>query len=58
MKDSLLQYINLRPTVYLDEMCLYLYDEFGITISTYTVARMLKREGWTHKKVRIAGPPP
>jgi transposase len=53
MKDSLLEYIDLHPTVYLDEMCLYLYDEYGITVSTWTVARMLRREGWTHKKVSI-----
>lgn len=33
MKNSLLEYINLRLIVYFDEMCLYLFDEYGIIVS-------------------------
>ncbi len=55
MKDSLLDYIDLRTTVYFDGMCLYLLDDFGIAVSIYTVARMLKgRGGHTRKSVYLA----
>ncbi len=53
MKNSFLNYINLRFIVYFDEMCLYLYNEFDIIIDIDTIARMLRREKWTHKKVDI-----
>jgi len=44
IKNSLLNYINFRLIVYLDKMCLYLYNEFDIIVNIDTIARMLRRE--------------
>lgn len=51
MEAHLLEYINLHPTKYLDEMCWFLFDIYDVSVSEATVCRVLKRHKWTHKKV-------
>ena len=51
IEAGFLEYIDLHPTVYLDEMCLYIFDNYDIKVSIFTISRFLRRVGWTHKKV-------
>jgi transposase len=45
-----------RPrSLYQDEMALFLLDEFDIQVSTQSIGRMLKSNGWTKKRIhRVA----
>lgn len=53
METHLLQWIDLHPTKYLDEMCWFIYDHYDVEVSEQTMCRTLKRLKWTHKKVSI-----
>ena len=53
MKKAFFDWINQRLTMYLNEMCLFLYDKFDIVVIIWTVKRFLKRIDWTHKKINI-----
>jgi len=44
IKNNLLNYINLCFIVYLDKMCLYLYNKFNIIVNINTIAKMLRKE--------------
>jgi hypothetical protein len=41
-----------NPNLYLDETAEFLYDEFDVLVSTYTVSRALRSYGWTKKVAR------
>jgi hypothetical protein len=45
----LLQYLQEKPTAYLDEMVEFLVDTFNVEVSDRTVYRTLDRAGWTRK---------
>ena len=51
VENALLEYLEQRPTAYRDEMCWFLWDEFEIQVAERTMSDILKRLGWTHKKV-------
>ena len=53
MKKTLFDWINHRFTMYLNEMCLFLYDEFDIVVIIWIVKKFFKRIDWTHKKIDI-----
>lgn len=45
----LLAYLDNRPTAYLDEMQLVLYDEFGLDVAKSTIFNTLHRANWSRK---------
>ena len=51
VEDALLEYLEQRPQAYCDEMCWFIWDEFDIDIRERTMSTVLKRLGWTRKKV-------
>jgi len=48
----LLEYLEDRPTAYLDEMQFFLFDEFEIECDLSTVYRALQRQRWSRKVVK------
>ncbi|GAB7363739.1 hypothetical protein MBLNU230_g4307t1 [Neophaeotheca triangularis] len=48
-EDWKLKYLGDRPTAYLEEICLAVWDELGIDVSKTTVFRVLKRRTWSYK---------
>ena len=41
-----------KPHMYQDEMVVFLWDEFGILVTTYSISRALKEAGWSKKTAR------
>jgi transposase len=55
MLDALCEHLLEKPGLYLDEMKLFLWDEFEVFVSTFSIRRALKSIGWTKKTIhRIA----
>jgi transposase len=52
MLEALCEYLLEKPDLYLDETAEFLYDEFNLLISTYTISRALRSHGWTKKVAR------
>jgi transposase len=52
MFDALCERLLEKPDLYLDEMVLFLLDEFGVQVSTQSIRRALRSIGWTKKKIR------
>lgn len=52
MLEALLEHLIEKPGLYLDEMALFLQDEFDITVSTSSIKRALSSAGWTKKTAR------
>lgn len=52
MLDTLLEFLGDRPGQDLDEMVLFLSDEFGILPSRSTISRALSAVGWSQKTTR------
>jgi transposase len=52
MLDALRQRLLEKPGLYLDEMAVFLYDEFDALVTTSTISRSLKSVGWTKKVIR------
>lgn len=50
--NHLILYLDDRPTAYLDEMCWFLWDIYGIALDPTTVSRALQRRGWSRKVTR------
>lgn len=48
-EDNMLEYLVHRPTAYLDEVALQIFDETGKEVSVATVSRALHRRGWSRK---------
>jgi transposase len=51
MEDDLLCFLSQKPTVYLDEMKWFLYDEHAVLISVQAISDCLRRRKWSHKAV-------
>ena len=49
---ALLDYLNERPTAYLDEMRFFLYDAFDLLVDESTISRELRRLDFSRKKCR------
>ncbi len=52
MIDALCQHLLEKPDQYLDEMVVFLWDEFNVLLTTPTVSRALKSIGWSRKAAR------
>lgn len=52
MLEALCDHLLEKPDLYLDEMAEFLYDEFDVLVSTYTISRALQSHGWTKKVAR------
>lgn len=50
--SALLAALIHRPSMYLDEMAVFLYDHSGITVSISTIHRALSSIGWSRKATR------
>jgi transposase len=55
MLDALCEHLLEKPGLYLDKMKLFLWDEFEVFVSTFSIRRALKSIGWTKKTIhRVA----
>lgn len=52
MLDALCDHLLEKPGLYIDEMAVFLWDEFNILPSASSIKRALAREGWTKKKAQ------
>lgn len=52
MLEALCEHLTEKPGLYLEEMAVFLYDEFGISVSPSSIKRTLSSEGWTKKKAQ------
>jgi transposase len=50
MLDALCEHLLEKPGLYLDEMELFLWDEFEVSVSTSSIRRALKSIEWTKKQ--------
>ena len=48
-QTALLEYLQQRPTAYIDEMAYFLLDEFGLSVGEATIYRTLRRLRWSRK---------
>ncbi|KAJ5354427.1 hypothetical protein N7541_005471 [Penicillium brevicompactum] len=51
MLDTLCDHLAEKPGLYIDEMAIFLWDEFNILPSSSSVKRALTRAGWTKRKL-------
>jgi transposase len=49
MLNGLCDHLLKKPDLYLDEIAEFLYEEFDVLVSTYTISRALQSQGWTKK---------
>jgi precorrin-6B methylase 1 len=52
MLDALCDHLAEKPGLYVEEMAIFLWDEFNILPSLSSVKRALSRAGWTKKKTQ------
>ena len=52
MSEALREHLLEKPDRYLDEMAVFLLDEFGTLVPTSTISRTLKSAGWLKKACR------
>ena len=52
MIDALREHLLEKPDQYLDEMALFLWDEFEVRVTTSTISRTLRSIGWSRKTAR------
>ena len=52
MLDALCEHLMEKPTLYQDEMALFLWDEFGKRVTIQSISRALASVGWSKKAAR------
>jgi hypothetical protein len=52
MIDTLFQHLLEKPDRYLDEMVMFLWDEFEVLLTTAAISSTLKSFGWSRKAAR------
>jgi hypothetical protein len=52
MLEALCDYLLEKPTLYLDEMAVFLWDEFDIHVTISSISRALSSIGWSKKIAR------
>jgi Winged helix-turn helix len=52
MRDAVREYLRIWPDRYLDQLVVYLADEFDTLVSVSTISRELKRMGLSKKRIR------
>ena len=50
--DALCDHLAEKPGLYVEEMAIFLWDEFNILPSSSSIKRALSRAGWTKKKAQ------
>jgi transposase len=52
MLDALCEHLLEKPDLYQDEMTIFLWDEFEVLVTTFSIGRALASIGWTKKAAR------
>ncbi len=52
MLKALLTLLSRKPCLQQDEMAIFIFDNFGETLSTSTIGRALRKAGWSKKVAR------
>jgi hypothetical protein len=52
MLDALCEYLLEKPSLYQDEMVLFVLDKFNTHVTASSIGRALKSCGWTKKTIR------
>ena len=52
MMQALCEHLYAKPRLYLDEMTVFLWDEFQVLVTTSSIRRALIAEGWSKKTAR------
>jgi len=52
MLDALCEHLLEKPNLYQDEMAVFLWDEFEVLITNFSIGRALVSIGWTKKAAR------
>ena len=52
MLEVLCDHLLENPGLYLEEMAVFLWDEFEVHVSTFSISRTLKDVGWSKKAAR------
>ena len=52
MLDALCDHLAEKPDLYVEEMAVFLWDEFGVLPSLSSIKRALSCAGWTRKKAQ------
>jgi hypothetical protein len=52
MLEALCERLLEKPDLYQDEMVVFLWDEFRILVTTYSISRALASVGWSKKAAR------
>lgn len=52
MLEALCEYLMEKPTLYQDEMALFLWDEFGKHVTIQSISRALASVGWSKNAAR------
>lgn len=52
MLEALKEYLMGKPDAYLDEMAVFLWDEFEVNVPNSSIQRALKRAGWSKSVAR------
>ena len=52
MLDALCEHLLEKPDLYQDEMAIFLWDEFEVLMTTFSIRKALASIGWTKKAAR------
>lgn len=52
MLEALCDHLLEKPVLYLEEMAVFLWDDFEAHVSTHSISRTLKDLGWSNKAAR------
>jgi transposase len=52
MLDTLREYLLEKPDLYLNEMAVFLWDEFEVLVTKSSISRALSSIGWSKKAAR------
>jgi transposase len=52
MLDTLREHLLEKPGLYLDELVVFIHNEFNVLVTESTISRALKSIGWSKKKTR------
>jgi hypothetical protein len=52
MLGALCEHLLEKPGLYQEEMVVFLWDEFDVLVSTFSISRSLKAAGWSKKAAR------
>ena len=56
MLEALCDHLLEKPTLYLDEMAIFLWDEFALQATKSSISRALASKGWSKKDCPCQGP--